>query len=228
MMHGPPALVEARDLERRTPDSRKHLLREISLSIQAGERLAIVGATGSGKTLLLRSLALLDPIDGGEVLWKGNPIEASDIPCYRSQVIYLHQRPALIGATVEACLRQPFSLRTHRVGAYKRDQAVALLESLDRNGEFLSKACRDLSGGERQLAALVRAMLLDPAVLLLDEPTTALDATAVVAAEALVHAWITESADARAIVWVTHDARQVQRTADRVVTMQSGQLFAEK
>ena len=54
MMHGPPALIEARDLERRTPDGRDWLLRNVSLSIQGGERLAIIGATGSGKTLLMR------------------------------------------------------------------------------------------------------------------------------------------------------------------------------
>jgi putative ABC transport system ATP-binding protein len=227
MTHGPPALVEARNLERRTPDGRERLLRGISLSIQAGERLAIVGATGSGKTLLLRSLALLDPIDGGEVLWKGTSIEASDIPRYRSQVTYLHQHPALLGDTVEACLRHPFFLRTHQGAAYERDQAVALLQSLGRNSDFLSKACRDLSGGERQLTALIRAMLLAPAVLLLDEPTAALDAASVESVETLVNEWLTESADARAIVWVTHDAQQVRRTSDHVVTMQSGQLLAE-
>jgi putative ABC transport system ATP-binding protein len=202
-------------------------LRGISLSIYGGERLAIIGATGSGKTLLMRSLALLDPVDGGDVLWKGKPVEVSQIPRYRSQVIYLHQRPALLGDTVEACLRHPFSLRIHRGLTYKRDQAAALLQTLGRDEGFLSKACRDLSGGERQLTALVRALLIDPAVLLLDEPTAALDATAVEAVEKVAIQWVTESANSRAAVWVTHDDRQVHRTADRVLTMHSGRLLGE-
>jgi putative ABC transport system ATP-binding protein len=219
--------VEARDLERRHPSKSGWLLQHVSLQIRAGERISIVGSTGSGKTLLLRALALLDPLDSGAVLWKGEPIAAHEVPLYRSRVIYLHQRPALPAATAEACLQQPFLLNIHRAKTYNRDRAVTMLRAVSRDETFLAKLSRDLSGGERQITALIRAMLLDPHVLLLDEPTAALDVNAVESVEKLVADWLAEMPQARATVWVSHDPNQVRRVADRVLTMQAGQLLSE-
>jgi len=169
-------MLQAKGIRRRS--AARILLDDISIEIDAGDQLAIVGPTGSGKTLLLRSLALLDPLDAGEICWRGQLVRGNDLPKFRSRVIYLHQRPALLEGTVEDNLRQPLSLRLHKDKRFSRARIVQLLESLGRDASFLAKQQRDLSGGESQLTALLRAIQLDPNVLLLDEPTAALDAAA--------------------------------------------------
>src|SRR6266478_4288314 len=108
-MNSAGVLLEAQRIGRFARESRNWLLRDVSLAVRGGDRLAIIGPTGSGKTLLLRSLALLDPTDEGQVLRLNGPISPDSVPDFRRQVIYLHQRPALIEGTVEDNLRLPFS-----------------------------------------------------------------------------------------------------------------------
>lgn len=200
------------------------LLDDVSLSIQGGDRIAIVGPTGSGKTLLLRSLANLDPLDAGDVHWQGTPVRGNDVPAFRSQVVYLHQRPALVEGTVEDNLRLPFTLRVHRDKRFNRERVAELLSSLGRDVSFLSQRQRDLSGGESQLTSLLRAIQLDPSILLLDEPTAALDAASTGLVETLVTKWLDERPKARATVWVTHDREQSQRVSSSVLQIREGKL----
>lgn len=217
-------LLEARHIGRRHPDGRQWLLEDVSLEIGPGERLAVVGASGSGKTLLLRALALLDPFDRGEVRWRDRPVRRDEIPAFRRQAVYLHQRPALLEETVEAALRRPFSLRSHRAGRFDRDRVLHWLREFDRDDSFLKKRVPDLSGGEIQITALLRAIQLDPALLLLDEPTAALDSRTTSTTEQLLDRWVEESADARALVWVSHDAEQARRVARRKLCVDGGRV----
>jgi putative ABC transport system ATP-binding protein len=217
-------LLEARGVGRRNRGSEHWLLRDISLNVRAGERLALVGSTGAGKTLLLRSLALLDPIDAGEVLWRSQAIPPGAVPHFRRSVLYVHQRPALVEGTVEENLRYPFSFKANSDRAFDRDQAIEVLKSLGRDDAFLAKSTRDLSGGERQIVALMRALQLRPAILLLDEPTASLDHATVSALEGLVHAWLAEQPSERAWVWVTHNTDQARRLAAEVLEMNAGSL----
>ena len=221
------ALLEARHVGRRHPQREGWLLEDVSLKIGAGRRLAVVGPSGSGKTLLLRALGLLDPLDGGEIRWQGRPIRADQIPVFRRQAIYLHQRPAFAEETVEAALRRPFLLKAHRHRRFDRDRIVRWLGQLGREESFLDKLIRDLSGGEGQIAAFLRAIQLDPVLLLLDEPTAALDANTTRAVEELLEDWLSQSADARAVIWVSHDVEQAQRVADRILSMRAGRLVEE-
>jgi len=166
-------LVEARGLARRHPNGVDWLLHEISLSVRPGERLAVSGPSGAGKTLLLRALALLDQCETGQVLWRGDPVRSRAVPEFRSRTIYLHQRPALFEGSVEDNLRQPFLLSVHAARRFDRDWIAERLGSVGRGTDLLDRASRDLSGGESQLVALLRALQLRPLVLLLDEPTAA-------------------------------------------------------
>jgi putative ABC transport system ATP-binding protein len=213
-------------LARRHPNGVDWLLHDVSLSVRPGERLAISGPSGSGKTLLLRALALLDQCDTGQVLWRGDPVRFRAVPEFRSRTIYLHQRPAPFEGSVEDNLRQPFLLSVHAARGFDRDWIAERLGSVGRGTDLLERASRDLSGGESQLVALLRALQLRAPVLLLDEPTAALDAETATAAERLVADWQEED-QTRAVVWITHNREQSRRVATRTARMVSGRLEAD-
>jgi len=217
-------LIEARKLRRRQPESDGWLLHGVSLALPAGTRLAVAGPSGAGKTLLLRALAMLDPIEDGELLFRGAPIAGNRVPMFRSQVIYLHQRPALIGDSVEAALRWPYRLKVHRESEYNEDRIRAWLASLGRTDALLRNATADLSGGERQIVAMLRAIQLEPSVLLLDEPTAALDAQAAESVEQLVTQWFDRAREERAYCWVSHDQDQAARMTDRRLRLAAGRM----
>jgi putative ABC transport system ATP-binding protein len=215
-------LIEAQQIGRKADG--RWLLKEVSLNLHAGTRVAVVGPSASGKTLLLRALALLDPLQSGEILWRDKPVRGRDVPRFRSRAIYLHQRPVLIEGTVEENLRQPFSFGVHRDKAFDRAAIIARLDSLSRDASLLSRHSSALSGGEAQITALLRAMQFEPDVLLLDEPTASLDDESKRTVERMIDAWRGERPERRTTVWVTHDADQVQRIADHVYRMHQGTL----
>jgi putative ABC transport system ATP-binding protein len=203
------------------------LFRDVDIDVQPGERLGILGSSGAGKTVILRALALLDPLDEGAILWNDRPIHGDAVPEFRAQVVYLHQRPTLVEGTVEANLRQPFALRAHRERRFDPRCVGALLERLGRNSAFLEKSHRDLSGGEAQVTALIRALQLDPRVLLLDEPTSSLDRDTAGAVETLLSQWHAEGNGTRTTVWVTHDPDQARRATDRRIIVEGGKIEAD-
>ncbi len=215
-------MLEARSITRRAGD--QWLLRRLSLDIAGGERLALSGPSGSGKTVLLRALALLDPLDDGEILLDGQPTAAASVPGYRCRVAYLHQTPALADGTVETNLRLPFSLAAHRRQSFDRARAIDLLRRLGKDERFLSRRRGELSGGEAQIAALVRLLQLAPSVLLLDEPTAALDPKSAELARDLLRQWQEGDSGARAYLWVTHDASLADAVAERYLRLEDGRL----
>lgn len=216
-------LLAATNIARRDPLSGRQLLQPFSLQIFAGDSIVLTGATGSGKSLMLRSLALIDPIDDGEILLCGKPVRGDDIPAYRAQVSYVRQRPSLLEDTVEANLRLPYSIAAHAGRRFERDQVVRLLEALHEGPGFLARLARDLSGGETQLVALIRVLQLDPLILLLDEPTAALDHDTTLAVEAVLQNWLTADAS-RALIMVTHSATQAARIGRRRLHIEAGRL----
>ena len=213
-------LLRAEGLRRRVGEA--VLLHAESLRVRAGDRIALVGPTGSGKTLLLRALAMLDGFDAGQILYRGRVVDDRDVPAYRSRVIYLHQQPWLGDGRVADALAEPFRLKSHEQRRPNRPNLLRRLAALGRDESFLARRCEELSGGESQLVALLRAMGLDPQVLLLDEPTAALDDGAAADVERLVEDWIRDSEADRAVVWVTHDRGQARRIANRRLEIRGG------
>ncbi|WP_144113769.1 ATP-binding cassette domain-containing protein [Paraburkholderia sp. BCC1886] len=224
-------LVLADDIARRDASSGALLLQPTDFALQAGDRVAITGPSGSGKSVFLRALALLDPLDAGRVLWRGASIGRGAIPRYRRSVAYLRQRPALIDGSVEDNLRYPFTLRAYRDARFDRARAALLVGQAGRGPGFLDKRASELSGGEAQIAALIRVLQLSPEVLLLDEPTASLAPESSQAIEALVHAWFADNDDASATasrkhasIWVSHDPAQAARMSQRHLSMRAGVL----
>jgi putative ABC transport system ATP-binding protein len=200
------------------------LLDNISVSVFPGDRISLEGGSGAGKSLFLRSITQLEVFDDGQILWQGDAILQSVIPWYRSHVIYLHQRPSLGEGTVEHCLRQVFSLKIHKGKEFPLALIQAYLEEIGLEESFLHKDVRQLSGGEAQVTALLRAIQLNPQILLLDEPTAALDALKTAVVEKMVDRWLAEIPAKRAYVWVTHNKEQALRVANKVWQMDQGKL----
>ena len=221
------AAILVNRIGRRDPKGDGWLIREISFALTFGDRLGVVGPSGSGKTVLMRAIAMLDPLDAGSIQWRGGAIEGDAVPAYRKQVIYLHQRSALWDGTVEDNLRYPYTLKAHAGKSFDRERAVELLHDLGREPAFLDKSSRDLSGGESQIVALVRAVQLEPVVLLLDEPTASLDPATAQAVERLVDRWLAARNSEGALIWVSHDWDQTVRVTSRRLTLRSGQLVPE-
>ena len=216
-------LIETRALTRFDELRQVALLQPTDFTLNAADRVSITGTSGSGKSVFLRALALLDAPTSGQILWNGQPISNAQIPHYRCHISYLSQRPALIEGTVEDNLRFPFSLKTSRKRTFDLATVTTLLGHAGKAPDFLAKNAADLSGGESQVVSLIRTLQLNPEVLLLDEPTAALDPTSSREVEALIDAWFA-SDNTRACIWVSHDLEQAQRMSTRHLHMNAGVL----
>jgi len=217
-------LIEARQIARRDAQRDQWLLQPADFALRAGERAVLTGPSGSGKSVFLRALALLDPLEGGEVRWNGERVTRARIVRYRRHIAYLRQRPALLDGTVEDNLRYPYTLAVYRDVQFDAARARALLGAAGRASDFLARPTSELSGGEAQIVALVRVLQLDPEALLLDEPTASLDPESARAVEALVASWFERASMPRATVWISHDPAQAQRVGERHLTMRAGLL----
>ncbi len=209
------ALLEARHLQRHVAG--RLLWQCVGFALESGQCLLLVGPSGSGKSLLLRALAGLDPLEEGDVIFQGQSQRTWRMPAYRAQVMYLPQRAVLVGETVEDALRHPFSLGVHSGLTFAQQDARNLLRGLGRRDDVLEQTTANLSGGEAQLVALTRALLLKPSVLLLDEATSALDVDATCQVEALLRGWVQEGE--RAVIMVSHDPVQRERLATAVLAL---------
>ena len=199
----------------------RRVLDGINLEVQPGEILAIVGPSGSGKSTLLRLLNFLEPPTAGRIHFQDSEFSATrDVPLAVSRrVTTVAQRPILLDRTVEANVRYPLSLR------HRRDSAGACAAALAQVGlaDLARQRARTLSGGEAQRVALARAMVIEPDVLLLDEPTANLDPYNVSLIEATVQALNRERGTT--VILVTHNVFQAKRLAQRVGLLLDGKLI---
>jgi len=188
-----------------------------------------VGTSGSGKSTLLRAMAMLDRCTG-EISFQGKPIRGDDIPAYRRAVIYLSQRPFFTDGTVEENLKLPFQFKSAETGgtgdAFQPDRAAAALDAFGLSPQILEQPCESLSGGEQQMVALIRALLMEPQILLLDEPTAALDPDAKHRFEQRILTWheSTPENEKRAFLWTSHDPVQVDRLTQHTIRIHQGEL----
>ena len=197
-----------------TEQPTRWLWRDLSFNLEPGIQLGLVGATGTGKSLLLRAIACLDPLDEGEIRYLDRLLSAWNLPLYRSQVIYLHQRPIMFEGSVEANLKAVYQLAINSHRRYDPHQVRDLLETFDRHPDFLYQPATNLSGGESQLVAIIRALQLEPMVLLLDECTASLDPETTHKVEEAIAFWLSANPQ-RACIWTSHDPQQIQRVTNQ-------------
>jgi tungstate transport system ATP-binding protein len=191
-----------------------------ALDVRRGEVLAIVGPNGSGKSTLLRVLALLETPAAGEVRVEGRAVSAASAQAERRRMATVFQQPLLARGTVAENVGLGLRFRGVAAGdvAMRVDRwlgRLAIAHLRDRN-------TRALSGGEAQRVALARALVLEPDVLLLDEPFAALDAPSRAALIPELGGIL--RADAITTVLVTHDRAEAQALADRVAVLLDGRV----
>lgn len=152
------------------------IIKDLSFEIDKGEFISLTGPSGSGKSTVLKYLSqLIDPtleVSGAYQLkekdaYSYNPVEL------RQTVSYFFQTPSLFGETVRDNLSFPYEIRNED---FDESKAYRMLKNVDLPESYLDKSIRSLSGGERQRIAIIRNLMYDPEVLLLDEITSALDA----------------------------------------------------
>lgn len=148
-------------------------LQPVSFELHPGDALLVTGSSGSGKSTLLKIIASLVNPSAGQVLFQNRDITTLKPETYRQQVSYCFQTPQLFGQTVYDNLALPWQIRRLQP---ERDKLVAALESVNLAADRLNTPIEQLSGGEKQRVGLLRNVQFVPAVLLLDEVTSALDA----------------------------------------------------
>jgi tungstate transport system ATP-binding protein len=188
-----------------------------SLSLFAGELVALMGPNGAGKSTLLRLLNFLEPASQGEIRWKGIPILWPPDVGLRRKVTTVFQDPVLLNTSVRENLAYGLRLRP----AFDPRRVEEALERFDLR-DLAEAPARQLSGGEGQRVALARALVLKPELLLLDEPTANLDPYSAGGVESIIREVRAERSTT--LLLVSHDIHQAQRLADRAGLLLGGRL----
>jgi len=199
----------------------RSLFNQLQLRIGAGECLLLSGDNGQGKTTLLRIMAGLTEHDGGYCRFDGSVHELGRIRHWvQRNVVYLHQEPYMFDTTVQDNIT--YGLRRRRIRA-KTARHMAQ-DALQRAGlsHLTYRSAKQLSGGERQRVALLRAWVLSPRLLFLDEPTASMDEGARHCTLFLIR-WLLQ--DGVGIIITAHEPRFFAALADRHLRLQGGELY---
>ncbi len=196
-------------------------LKDVSFEVKRGEVFALVGESGSGKTTAGKIILRLEKPTEGEVLFEGKPIHI-----YRKEytrkvsVVFQDPRASLNPRLrVEEIVQEP--LLVHGIKDRKR-RVIEALELAGLDESFLGRKPESLSGGQRQRVAIARALVLEPELIVADEPTASLDMSY---RAGILELFKNLSKKGVSILLITHDIRAVQKTADRVAVLYKGMLM---
>ena len=200
-----------------------HVLKDVSLQVERGEFVSILGASGSGKSTLMNIIGCMDTLDTGRYTIDGIPVEQSEpdvLATIRNQKIgFIFQKYHLIPKySVLQTVMMPLLIRgTDRQSA--REKAEEILEMVGLEQRKAHKP-NELSGGQQQRVAIARALITRPAVLLADEPTGALDSKT---GQEILALFRELNRQGNTIIQITHDS-QVAKAAARILTLHDGEL----
>jgi osmoprotectant transport system ATP-binding protein len=219
------ALIELVGVAKSFDGGRSHALQDVTLNIEAGGFVALVGTSGSGKTTAMKLINRLLDADCGQVRFEGAAVESLDAPTLRRRIGYVFQG---IGLFPHMTIAENIGITPQLLGWSKGDIAARVAELLDLVELPRSYAARfphALSGGQRQRAGVARAVAARPRVMLMDEPFGALDP---VTRDTLGTAYrALHDRLGMTTVMVTHDVQEAVLLADRIVVMSAGRILAD-
>ncbi|HJV70537.1 dipeptide ABC transporter ATP-binding protein [Ideonella sp.] len=234
-----PVVLEARDLRREYPVSRGlfqppavvQALAGVSFSVQAGRTLAVVGESGCGKSTLARLLTMIESPTRGELLIDGKDVAHADAALRRQlrrqiQIVFQNPYGSLNPRqTVGAALMEPLLVNGIGDAAQREARARAMLRQVGLREEHFGRYPHMFSGGQRQRVAIARALMLEPRVLVLDEPVSALDVS--IRAQVLNLLDDLQQALGVAYIFISHDLGVVRHVADEVMVMYLGRCVEQ-
>ena len=219
-------LISVQNLVKEYNHGAVHALNDCNLEIRKGEVVAIIGPSGSGKSTLLRSLNLLEQPTSGAIFFDGADLAAKsvniDLHRQKMGMVFQHFNLFPHKTVLQNITMAPVTLKKKTAAAAK-EQALALLARIglsDKANEYPNM----LSGGQKQRIAIVRALAMDPEVMLFDEPTSALDPEMVGEVLDLMRDL---AKDGMTMAVVTHEMGFAREVADRVVFMADGKILEE-
>ena len=203
------------------PLSKSQLLKEISFNLITGERLVLIGPSGSGKTTLLRLINRLQEPSTGKIIFCSQPLEKIPIIDLRQQIVLVPQEPKLLGMSVNEALS--YALKLQNISKAEINQRLQKWKSrLSIPNQWLERYESELSLGQRQIIGITRGLIIEPKILLLDEPTSSLDS---LKANQIIKLLtnITQYTQT-AIVIVSHDLEVVKSFSKYILKLEQGKI----
>lgn len=214
------ALLELSNISYAVKD--KTIIHDVSLAVNEGDYLTIVGPSGSGKSTLLKLCSDLISPTFGSITYNGRNLTAIDPESYRKEVGYCFQRPYLFAKSVRRNILFPYDIRGMKPDM---ERIKLLFDLLHMPMEYFERHNDELSGGEMQRICLIRSLIFEPKVLLLDEVTSALDSVNTAIVEQVIYELYKNGIT---IVSITHNEEQSLRTANRRITIIDGSIAKEE
>lgn len=204
-------------------------LDDVSVNLKAGSTLAVVGESGSGKSTLARCLLQLQPLDSGEILFQGRDLaklSASELRHERRHLQMVFQDPfASLNPRMKVGEIVGEGLLIHQLGtpAEQREKVLRMLKRVGLEESDMQKYPHEFSGGQRQRIGIARALVLEPKVVVCDEPVSALDVS--IQAQILLLLKELQQEMSLSYLFISHDLRVVRHIADEVAVMHNGKLI---
>jgi tungstate transport system ATP-binding protein len=197
------------------------VIKTLSMKVRDGQVLSIIGPNGAGKTTLLRMMALLEKPTDGAIYYKGKKVDDSSVNKIRGKVTMVFQRNVNLNKTVFKNVAYGLELKKMSESEIER----SVVQALDLVGmkKFANRHAKKLSGGEQQRLAIARALVLEPELLLLDEPTANLDPKNTLGVERIIN----EIKGKTTVVVSTNNPYQAGRLSDRIACLLEGRLISE-
>ncbi|MDD5864021.1 MAG: amino acid ABC transporter ATP-binding protein [Firmicutes bacterium] len=221
---GTAPVIELKDIEKHF--GQLHVLKDISLSVNKGEVVVIIGPSGSGKSTLCRTINRLETIDSGEIIIDGVPMpqEGKQLAQLRAQIGMVFQSFNLFAhkTILDNVTIAPMDV-LHKPKKEAQEEAMALLKRVGVDSQA-HKVPAQLSGGQQQRVAIARALAMHPKAILFDEPTSALDPEMI---GEVLEVMTGLAREGMTMVVVTHEMNFARKVADRMIFMDGGSILEE-
>lgn len=197
-----------------------YMLKNISLKVEAGDFISIIGSSGSGKSTFLKLCCHLISPTEGKITYKDKDMLQYNPTDLRREIGYCAQTPYLFDNTVEDNFSFLYLIRNEKINLAR---VQSLFSSFNLDFSFFKEDVKSLSGGEKQRIALIRTILFNPQILLLDEVSSALDVDNTLLVEEVIKGLNQKGIT---ILWVTHNLEQSRKYANKLLTVENGEIQA--